>query len=136
LSRNTIRKYLRAETVEPKFKVPARPSKLDRFAAMASHYLFEPEFCNPASGWEKGQVEKNVQDARRRLWQVMPAFPDIDALNAWLEAQCTVQWSQIQHGVLPGTIADVQAAEVASLMPLGRPFDGFVEHAKRVPQPA
>ena len=103
-----------------------------RFAAMASHYLFEPEFCNPASGWEKGQVEKNVQDARRRLWQVMPAFPDIDALNAWLEAQCITQWGQIQHGVLPGTVADVHAAEVASLMPLGRPFDGFVEHAKRV----
>jgi transposase len=39
-----------------------------RFSAMASHYLFEPEFCNPASGWEKGQIEKNVQDARRRLW--------------------------------------------------------------------
>jgi len=30
-----------------------------RFAAMASHFLFEPEFCNPASRWEKGQVEKN-----------------------------------------------------------------------------
>lgn len=103
-----------------------------RFAAMASHYLFEPEFCNPASGWEKGQIEKNVQDARRRLWQVMPTFPDIDALNAWLETQCIAQWSQIQHGVLPGTIADVHAAEVASLMSLGRPFDGFVEHAKRV----
>ena len=27
LSRNTIRKYLRAETVEPQFKVPKRPSK-------------------------------------------------------------------------------------------------------------
>ncbi len=103
-----------------------------RFAAMASHYLFEPEFCNPASGWEKGQVEKNVQDARRRLWQSMPGFPDIDALNAWLEVQCIGQWSQIQHGVLPGTVADVHAAEVASLMPLGRPFDGFVEHSKRV----
>ncbi|GHA03823.1 hypothetical protein GCM10011617_25920 [Novosphingobium arvoryzae] len=106
-----------------------------RFAAMASHYLFEPEFCNPASGWEKGQVEKNVQDARRRLWQVMPAFPDIDELNAWLEAHCIAQWGQIQHGVLPGTIADAHAAEVASLMPLGRPFDGFVEHAKRVSLP-
>ncbi|WP_156454914.1 IS21 family transposase, partial [Phaeobacter inhibens] len=35
-----------------------------RFKAMASHYVFEPEFCNPAAGWEKGQVEKNVQDAR------------------------------------------------------------------------
>ncbi|SJM32663.1 hypothetical protein BQ8482_300034 [Mesorhizobium delmotii] len=41
---------------------------------MASHYLFEAEFCNPASGWEKGQVEKNVQDARHRLWQPMPRF--------------------------------------------------------------
>ena len=73
-----------------------------RFAAMASHYLFEPEFCNPASGWEKGQVEKNVQDARRRLWQPLPSFPDLDALNAWLEEQCIAQWSQIQHGGLAG----------------------------------
>lgn len=48
-----------------------------RFAAMASHYLFEPEFCNPASGWKKGHVEKNVQDARRRLWQPLPSFPDL-----------------------------------------------------------
>ncbi len=103
-----------------------------RFAAMASHYLFEPEFCNPASGWEKGQVEKNVQDARRRLWQPMPSFPDLDALNVWLEAQYIAQWAQIAHGVLPGTVADVHAAEVASLMPPGRPFDGFVEHTKRV----
>ena len=103
-----------------------------RFAAMASHYLFEPEFCNPASGWEKGQVEKNVQDARRRLWQRLPSFPDIDALNAWLEEQCITQWGEIQHGGLPGTVADVHAAEVDSLMPLGRPFDGFVEHTKRV----
>ena len=28
-----------------------------RFLAMASHYLFEPVACTPASGWEKGQVE-------------------------------------------------------------------------------
>jgi transposase len=27
-----------------------------RFQAMTSHYLFEPAFCNPAAGWEKGQV--------------------------------------------------------------------------------
>ena len=103
-----------------------------RFAAMASHYLFEPEFCNPASGWEKGQVEKNVQDARRRLWQQLPSLPNIDALNAWLEEQCIAQWGEIQHGGLPGTVADVHGAEVDSLMPLGRPFDGFVEHTKRV----
>ncbi len=52
-----------------------------RFSAMASHYLFDPQFCNPASGWEKGQIEKNVQDSRRRFWQVMPAF--VDPYPAW-----------------------------------------------------
>jgi hypothetical protein len=103
-----------------------------RFAAMASHYLFETDFCNPASGWEKGQVEKNVQDARRRLWQPMPSFPGLAELNAWLEEQCIAQWSDIQHGVMPGTVADVHAEEVSCLMPLGRPFDGFVEQIKRV----
>ena len=45
-----------------------------RFSAMVSHFLFEAEFCNPASGWEKGQIEKNVQDARHRLWQPMPDY--------------------------------------------------------------
>lgn len=33
LSRNTVRKYLRSGEVEPRFKVPGRPSKLDRLAA-------------------------------------------------------------------------------------------------------
>ena len=53
---------------------------------MVSHFLFEAEFCNPASGWEKGQIEKNVQDARRhRLWQPTPSFASLAALNDWLE---------------------------------------------------
>lgn len=103
-----------------------------RFAAMASHYLFATDFCNPAFGWEKGQAEKNVQDARRRLWQPMPNFPDIDALNDWPEDRCVTQWGLIPHRELPGSVADVHAAEVASLMPMGRAFDGFVEQSKRV----
>ena len=39
LSRNTIRKYLRADTVEPQFKVAKRPSKLDPFAEKLSGWL-------------------------------------------------------------------------------------------------
>jgi len=37
-----------------------------RFAVMCAHYLFDADFCNVAntSGWEKGVVEKNVQDTR------------------------------------------------------------------------
>jgi transposase len=103
-----------------------------RFQAMASHYLFEATFCNPASGWEKGQVEKNVQDARRQIWQGMPSFEDLPSLNMWLEARCIERWSELQHGLLPGSVAEVHALERASLMPVGRAFDGFVEHAKRV----
>ena len=32
VSRNTIRKYLRSELIEPKFQIPDRPSKLDPYA--------------------------------------------------------------------------------------------------------
>ena len=39
LSRNTIRKYLRADTVDPKFRVPVRASKLDPFAQKLSDWL-------------------------------------------------------------------------------------------------
>ena len=103
-----------------------------RFLAMTNHYVFEPEFCNPAAGWEKGQVEKNVQDARPRLWQPMPNFPDLAALNAWLERRCLELWREIPHGVLPGTVADAWAEEQAALMALPPAFDGFVERSKRV----
>ena len=39
MARNTIRKYLRADAVEPVFKVPDRPSKLDFFAEKLSTWL-------------------------------------------------------------------------------------------------
>ena len=103
-----------------------------RFLAMTSHYLFEPEFCNPAAGWEKGQVEKNVRDARHRLWQVAPTFCDLEALNNWLEDRCKVLWADTAHGRLPGSIADIWEAEKPALMPLPTAFDGFVELSKRV----
>src|SRR6195952_4969755 len=100
--------------------------------ALASHYLFEPEFCNPASGWEKGQVEKNVQDARHRLWQPMPQVASLEALNAWLEQRCFTLWEEIPHGVEPGSVAAVWRQEMVCLMPVRRPFDGFVDETKRV----
>lgn len=60
-----------------------------RFLAMASHYQFEPDFCNPAAGWEKGQVEKSVQDA--------PAFNSLAELNDWLEQRCHEYWKETAH---------------------------------------
>src|SRR5471032_351819 len=46
-----------------------------RFSAMRSHYLFEAEFCNPASGWEKGQIEKNARTPAIGFGSRRPAFP-------------------------------------------------------------
>ena len=103
-----------------------------RFLAMANHYVFEPDFCNPAAGWEKGQVEKNVRDSRHQMLQGMPDFPDLAALNDWLEQRCVALWHETAHGTLSGTIADVWAEERAALMPLPVAFDGFIEISKRV----
>ena len=44
-----------------------------RFLALASHYLFEPVACTPASGWEKGQIENQVGNVRE--WLLTPAKP-------------------------------------------------------------
>lgn len=104
-----------------------------RFSAMVSHFLFEAEFCNPASGWEKGQIEKNVQDSRRRLWQLAPRFDSLADVNAWLQTRCVELWHDIRHPELPSmSVAEVWAQEQSQLMPTPRRFDGFVEHSKPV----
>ncbi|NNF76998.1 MAG: IS21 family transposase [Rhizobiales bacterium] len=104
-----------------------------RFRAMVSHFLFEAEFCNPAAGWEKGQVEKNVRDARHRIWQDAPGFADLPALNTWLEQRCLSLWSDIRHPEQPDRhVAEVFADEQRTLMAVPPLFDGFVEHTKRV----
>ncbi len=104
-----------------------------RFRAMVSHFLYEAEFCNPAAGWEKGQVEKNVRDARHRLLQDAPAFVDLAALNDWLEQRCQALWTEIAHPELADrSIAEVLEDERRALMAMPPPFDGFVEHTKRV----
>ena len=105
-----------------------------RFAAMTAHYLFEPDFCNVASGWEKGRVEKGVQDARRRIWQDAQhaRFGSFAELNAWLATQCLAAWDA-PHPELPGvTIRDAWTTERAALMPMPTPFDGYVEIPARV----
>ena len=80
----------------------------------------------------QGQVEKNVRDARHRMWQVAPVFPDLVALNDWLEERGKQLWTETPHGTLQGSIADVWEAEKPALMPLTTMFDGFVEVRKRV----
>lgn len=99
---------------------------------MVGHYLFDAEFCNPASGWEKGQIEKNVRDSRHRIWQKVPPMKSLDELNAWLTNECFRLWKQVKHPEADITVWDAWEIERPHLMRNGRPFDGFVEHTKRV----
>ncbi len=62
----------------------------------------------------------------------MPTFPDLDAQNRWLEDRCKSLRAKTTHGGLPGSIADVRAAEKSSLMQLPTALDGYVEQSKRV----
>ena len=106
-----------------------------RFYAMVAHYLIEPEFCNVASGWEKGIVEKNVQDARRRLWidAKNERFATFDELNDWLTVQCTALWTTLEHPEYAGiSIADALLQEQDHLMPMPMSFDGYVQSNGRV----
>lgn len=105
-----------------------------RFAAMASHYLFDPDFCNVASGWEKGVVEKNVQDSRRRIWQeaTQECFGSFIELNLWLLAKCRALWEELKHPEYDLTLAEMLEQEQPSLMPMITPFDGYVETLGKV----
>jgi len=106
-----------------------------RFAAMASHYLFDPDFCNVASGWEKGVVEKNVQDSRTRIWIEAGTrrFGSFAELNAWLGERCRSVWADTQHTEHQQfTVAEMLELEREHLMSMPEPFDGYVERLARV----
>jgi hypothetical protein len=106
-----------------------------RFMAMCAHYLFDPEFCNVASGWEKGIVEKNVQDSRRRIWLEASKrrWGSFEEINAWLGTRCRELWQEIAHPEHEGfSIAEMHEHEMAHLLPMTAPFDGYVEKSARV----
>src|SRR6478735_4719092 len=106
-----------------------------RFAVMCAHYLFDADFCNAASGWEKGVVEKNVQDSRRRIWidARERRFASFDELNAWLGERCRALWQEIMHPEHKQfSIAEMLEQECANMMPMPAPFDGYVEREARV----
>jgi len=107
----------------------------ERFATMCAHYLFDPDFCNVASGWEKGVVEKNVQDSRRRIWidAGKQRFGSFTELNAWLSQRCRSLWDEVRHPEHEQfSVAEMLEHERAQLMPMPTPFDGYVEKPARV----
>jgi transposase len=106
-----------------------------RFAALCAHYLFDPDFCNVASGWEKGVVEKNVQDSRRRIWLAAreQRFGSLEELNAWLGERCKALWAELRHPEHKAfSVSEMLELERSHLMPKPVDFDGYVQDVSRV----
>ena len=83
----------------------------------------------------QGVVEKNVQDARRRIWMdaKQQCFRSFDTLNTWLEARCRALWLSLPHPDYVGiTVADALEQERPYLLPMPTPLDGYVDVLARV----
>ena len=101
---------------------------------------YSPLWAQAHNG-EKGIVEKNVQDSRRRIWldaRNRP-FGSFAELNAWLSERCRSLWNSLRHPEFKEfSIADMLEQEQAEMMPTGwprampAPFDGYVEKPARV----
>ena len=81
--------------VKEGFGVHAKPQ--DRYKTLAAHYAFTTEFCNIASGHEKGLVEGLVGWVRRNHLVPLPRVNSLDELNNFLYEKCKLYYQhQIQ----------------------------------------
>jgi len=99
----------------------------ERFANMCAHYLVDQDFCNVASGWEKGVVEKSVHDSRWRIWidATKIKFGRFTELNAWLADRCRALWQEVRHPEYEQfSVAEIFEHERTHLMPMPVAFDG------------
>jgi transposase len=60
----------------------------DGFYRFKLHYRFEADFCNPASGNEKGNAENKVGYDRRNMLVPVPLIDDFAVFNEELFARC------------------------------------------------
>ena len=73
-----------------------------RYAALASHYLFDPMFCMPARGNEKPDAESTVKAVQRRFATPVPRAADLAELNASLRSRCEAERSAHRPVALRG----------------------------------
>jgi transposase len=72
--------------VKEGFGLHAKPT--DRYNSFRAHYAFGLDFCNPASGNEKGLVENLVGYSRRNFFVPVPRVSSIEELNGKLWDDC------------------------------------------------
>ena len=97
-----------------------------RFRQMCSHHLVDPVACTPGAGWEKGQVERQVDHVRGRLFVPRLRGRSYEEINAWLMDECIREAKRCPHPVFKDkTMWQVFEEERPFLMAYRGPFDGF-----------
>jgi transposase len=92
-----------------------------RFAALASHYLFEPCFCRPGEGHDKGGVESRGKAVRRQALTPIPTASTLDAINQAVLARMDTRLATGRDGA-GETIGTRFAAEAPAFRPLPAAF--------------
>lgn len=99
------------------------------FAALASHYRFEPLFCMPAKGQEKPDAERSVYALQRRFGTPVPTVTDDAQLNACLLEFCRAEMDRTVAGQ-QNTIGQNFALEKPQALVLPRHgFDACITRA-------
>lgn len=95
----------------------------ERFTALVSHYLFEPCFCRPATGHDKGGVEARGKAIRWQELVPIPAGESLLVINERLVARLDERQGEIRRDGDGRTIGERFAEERGSMLPLPeRPF--------------
>jgi transposase len=90
-----------------------------RYAALASHYVFNPLFCMPARGNEKPDAESTVKAVQRRFSTPVPHVIDLDELNRHFRQRCQTERARtVQSLSGPFLIGTRFAEEQAAAAPL------------------
>lgn len=94
-----------------------------RYAALASHYLFAPKFCLPATPQEKPRVENRVKDLERMWATPVPRVTDLAELNDHLR-RCCLQARERTCGTNQETVGvRFERDRTAALSVPRRPFE-------------
>lgn len=97
----------------------------DGFQRFMLHYRFQADFCNPASGNEKGNVENKVGYSRRNAFVPIPTVTSFEAFNQWLWEWCEKDAERL-HYKYKVPIQELWAADYNSLLTLPEhPFSIF-----------
>ena len=97
----------------------------DAFSRFMLHYRFEADFCNPASGNEKGNVENKVGYSRRNALVPVPTITSFDEFNESLWEWCEKD-AQREHYERGETIEELWQEDKKNLLILPeKPYSVF-----------